>query len=160
VCVSCGGTAEGLSSATGKVLCDGQPAAGAVLTFHRQAGGDAPPADAAAIIPTATVQDDGGFTVESHPLGYGAAPGKYTILVIWPDDSASPESSASPTPKTATIKGKKVIVANNNRDSRGVVDRLKGRYMDKSKPPLKAEIKSGPNDLGTLELSASTPIGK
>ncbi len=39
---SCGGTAEGLASVSGKVVCDGQPAAGAILYFHRQPGEPAP----------------------------------------------------------------------------------------------------------------------
>jgi len=30
--------------------------------------------------------------------------------------------------------------------------RLKGRYSDAKKPLLQVEVKSGPNDLGTLEL--------
>ena len=42
--VACNGTGEGLSSVTGKVMCNGQPAAGAVLVLHRQAGTEAPPA--------------------------------------------------------------------------------------------------------------------
>jgi hypothetical protein len=83
-CVSCTGTAEGLSSVSGKVLCNGQPAAGAVLFFHRETGGDAAPVNAANIIPTAVAGDDGRFTVDSQPLGYGAAPGKYKVLIQWP----------------------------------------------------------------------------
>ncbi len=86
LCVSCGGTAPGLSSVSGKVLCNGQPAAGATLYFHRRAGEPAPPAGAEKIIPSATVGEDGGFTVESQPLGSGAAPGKYNILVQWPEE--------------------------------------------------------------------------
>ena len=150
--LSCNGTGEGLSAVSGKVLCNGQPAAGAVLTFHRQAGGDAPSSDAAAVIPTATAREDGGFTVESHPLGYGAAPGKYAVLILWPEEPASPENSAAHQSKTVTIKGKKVVMTKNDKHARDVVDRLKGRYMDKSKPVLQAEVKPGSNDLGTLDL--------
>ena len=32
-------------------------------------------------------------------------------------------------------------------------DRLKGRYADVAKPQLKAEIKPGSTDLGTLEIT-------
>jgi hypothetical protein len=152
-CASCGGgTSEGLYPVNGKVLCNGQPATGAVLYFHRQAGGDAPPPGAAEIIPSAKVQDDGRFTVESPPLGYGAAPGKYALLVQWPDDFVPAQARAADKPKIATVGGKKVTVV--KRDKLGQVpgDRLKGRYMDKSKPLLQAEIKPGSNDLGTLEL--------
>ena len=31
-------------------------------------------------------------------------------------------------------------------------DRLKGRYMDSSKPQFHAEVKAGSTDLGTFEL--------
>jgi hypothetical protein len=64
-CISCSGTAEGLSSVSGKVVCSGQPAAGAVLVFHRESGQDAAPANAASVIPSAVAGDDGSFTVES-----------------------------------------------------------------------------------------------
>ena len=40
---SCSGTAEGLVPVSGKLVCDGQPAAGAILFFHR-VGGRAGPA--------------------------------------------------------------------------------------------------------------------
>ena len=95
-CVSCTGTAEGLSSVSGKVLCNGQPAAGAVLLFHRESGGEAVPANVASVIPSAIASDDGSFTVESQPMGYGAAPGKYKVLVQWPEDSdpARPRSGS------------------------------------------------------------------
>ena len=32
---SCSGTGEGLVPVSGKLVCDGQPAAGAILLFHR-----------------------------------------------------------------------------------------------------------------------------
>ena len=91
---SCSGTGEGLTSVTGKVVCDGQPAAGAILLFHRQAGEPAPPPSVAGIIPSATVGDDGSFIVETAALGRGAAPGKYNVLVQWPesDDSVAAEA--------------------------------------------------------------------
>jgi prepilin-type processing-associated H-X9-DG protein len=65
---ACGGAAEGLSSVTGKIVCDGQPAAGAVLLFHRQAGEPAPPPSAAGVIPSATVRDDGSSDGTSNTL--------------------------------------------------------------------------------------------
>jgi hypothetical protein len=149
-CVSCNGTAEGLSEVTGKVMCNGQPAAGAVLVFHRQAGTEAPPASAAAVIPSATAQEDGSFRVESHPLGFGAAPGKYTVLVRWPDEPTA--ESGSKSSKTTKIKGKTVVLTKNDKGIGEGHDRLEGRYMDSSKSLLQFEVKPGPNDLGTLEL--------
>jgi hypothetical protein len=145
---SCGGTAEGLAPVTGKVVCDGQPAAGAILFFHRQTGEPAPPPSAAGVIPSATVRDDGSFTVESAALGRGAAPGKYDVLIQWPDERQVGETNVGGKTKTARVGGKNVVVA--KRDKLGAVasDRLKGRYSDPSKPQLKAEIKPGPNQLG------------
>jgi hypothetical protein len=98
LCISCGGTAPGLTSAGGKVVCDGEPAAGAVLVFHRLSGGEAPPAEAATIIPSAVVGSDGSYAVESQPLGSGIAPGKYAVLVEWSQESdpaAGTRSTAS-----------------------------------------------------------------
>jgi hypothetical protein len=151
-CVSCTGTAEGLSSVSGKVLCNGQPAAGAVLLFHRETGGDAQAATTANIIPSAVAGDDGRFTVESQPLGYGAAPGKYKVLVQWPKDSDPSQPPAGSKTTTASVRGKNVSVSKRDKLAPVTVDRLKGRYMDASKPQLHAEVKAGPNDLGTFEL--------
>jgi hypothetical protein len=151
-CVSCTGTAEGLSPVSGKVLCNGQPAAGAVLLFHRETGGDAPPANAANIIPSAVAGDDGSFSVESQPLGYGAAPGKYKVLIQWPEDSGPAQAQSGSKTKTASVGGKKVEVAKRNKLAPVAPDRLKGRYMDSNKPQFHAEIQSGPTDLGALEL--------
>jgi hypothetical protein len=155
LCISCGGTAPGLSSVTGKVVCNGQPAAGAVVYLHRRSGEPPPPPEAANVIPTATAGDDGSFTVESHPLGPGAAPGKYAVLVKWPEESTTGQSDVAGRTKTATVQGKKVTVVKADKLEGVPGDRLKGRYMDEKKPLLEAEIKPGSNDLGTLELVMS-----
>jgi len=152
MCVSCGGPAAGLSAVSGKVVCTGQPAAGAVLSFHRKAGEPPPPQAAANLIPSAVVQDDGSFTVATHPLGYGAAPGKYAILVQWSEESDPAQSRSTGKPQVATIKGKRVVMTRHDKLEPLAPDRLKGRYSDANKPLLQAEVKSGPNDLGTLEL--------
>jgi hypothetical protein len=151
-CISCSGTAEGLSSVTGKVFCGGQPAAGAVLVFHRESGGDAAPAHAANTIPSAVAGEDGSFTVESQPLGYGAAPGKYKVLIQWPEDSNSAQARSGSKTKSASVAGKKVDVTRRNKLDPVAPDRLKGRYMDSSKPQFHAEVKAGSTDLGTFEL--------
>ncbi len=150
---SCGGTAEGLAPVTGKVVCDGQPAAGAVVVFHRQAGEPAPPPSAAGVIPSATVGDDGSFTVESASLGRGAAPGKYNVLVQWPEQGDAAAAAAGSRTKDARIGGKKVVVAKHDKLDPVPSDRLKGRYSDSGKPQFKYEIKPGANDLGTLEIT-------
>jgi hypothetical protein len=144
---SCTGPAEGLVPVTGKLVCDGQPAAGAVLSFQRQAGEPAPPRSAAGIIPSATVRDDGSFTVESGPLGRGAPPGKYNVLVQWPEQADAAASGAGGKTKTARVGGKQVVVAKHDKLDPLPADRLKGRYSDAGNPRLQAEIKPGPNDL-------------
>jgi hypothetical protein len=151
-CISCSGTAEGLSSVSGKVFCSGQPAAGAVLVFHRESGQDAAPANAASAIPSAVAGDDGSFTVESQPLGYGAAPGKYKVLIQWPEETNPAQARSGSKTKTASVAGKKVEVTRRNKLDPAAPDRLKGRYMDSSKPQFHAEVKAGPTDLGTFEL--------
>jgi hypothetical protein len=153
VCTSCSGTAEGLASVTGKVLCDGQPAAGVILYLHRQAGGDPVPTNVSTIIPSAVVREDGTFTVESAPVGYGAAPGKYVVLAQWPEDTDPKPVQTNPNIKSALVKGKKVTVAKRSAVDLVPTDRLKGRYMDKSKALLQPiEVKAGLNGLGTIEL--------
>ena len=102
------------------------------------------------MIPSATVQEDGSFRVESHPLGYGAAPGKYAVLVKWPEDPTT-ESGSKPL-KTTKIKGKTVVLTKNDKGIGEGVDRLKGRYMNATKPLLEVEVKPGPNDFATFEL--------
>ena len=152
LCVSCGGTAPGLSSVSGKVICNGQPATGAVLNFHRQAGQPAPPPEASKIIPTAIVGEDGSFTVESQPLGYGAAPGKYNILVQWSEELDPAQVRSGDKAKVSSIKGKKVVLSRHDKLKSTAPDRLRGRYSDSTKPLLHAEVTPGTCDLGTLEL--------
>jgi hypothetical protein len=152
MCISCTGTAEGLSSVNGKVLCNGQPVAGAMLVFHRENEGASVPAGTGAIVPSAVTGDDGSFTVESQPLGYGAVPGKYKVLIQWPEDSDSGHVRSSTKTKSASVGGKKVNVTRRNKLDPVAPDRLKGRYMDSNKPQFWAEVKAGPKDVGTFEL--------
>ncbi len=152
-CSACTGPAPGLASVTGKVLCDGQPANGAILYFQRQPGGDKLAPNLDGVVPSATVQDDGSFTVESAPVGYGAAPGKYAVVAQWPENNDPSPDQASAKTKQATVRGKKIAVSKRSAVDLVPVDRLKGRYMDKSKKLLPdVEIKAGTNDLGTIEL--------
>jgi hypothetical protein len=152
LCISCGGTAQGLSAVSGKVVCNGQPAKGAVLHFHRQPGEPSPPPGAATIIPSAIVRDDGSFTVESQPLGYGAAPGKYNILVQWSHEEDPAQIRGADKSKVSSKKGKNVATAKHDKLDSIAPDRLRGRYSNAAKPLLHAEVKPGSTDLGTLEL--------
>jgi hypothetical protein len=108
--------------------------------------------NAANIIPSAVAGDDGRFTVESQPLGYGAAPGKYKVLIQWPEDSDPAQARSGSKTKTASVGEKKVSVTKRNKLDPVAPDRLKGRYMDSVKPQFHAEVKAGSTDLGTFEL--------
>jgi hypothetical protein len=153
MCVSCQVPAEGLSSVSGKVFCDGEPAAGAVLLFYRQAGGEPVSPGVAQVVPTAVVQHDGSFTVESVHRGSGASPGSYAVLAQWPNEQEVGNAGVTDKSEATSIRGKKVVVSKHNKHDSAAPDRLKGRYMDMRKPLLKTEVKPGPNDLGTLDLS-------
>ena len=151
-CLSCGGSAEGLADATGKVTSGGQPAPGAVLTFHRQPGSTPPPASVATVIPSATVQEDGSFRVESFPLGRGIAPGSYKVCIEWPEAADSTKIDNDSKTKSTTRQGKTVVVNRRGRYGNFREDRLKGRLADAGKTPFGAEVKAGTNDLGAYEI--------
>ena len=74
------------------------------------------------------------------------------MLIEWPQETDAAAISASKT-KKANVRGKTVVVAKHEKFDAVPTDRLMGRYSDASKPQLTAEIKSGPTDLGTLEIS-------
>jgi hypothetical protein len=151
--VSCGGTGEGLAPVTGKVLCDGQPAAGAIVLFHRQPGEPAPPLAAAGVIPSAIVSGDGSFTVDSAGLGRGATPGKYNLLIQWPEQGDAATAASGRTTKQANVRGASVTVVKRDKHDPVPSDRLKGRYSDAANPQLKAEVKPGSPDVGTIEIT-------
>jgi hypothetical protein len=138
------GSSAGLVPVSGKVLHRGEPAAGAVVYFHREQapGGTNQP------IPFGIVEDDGSFYLTCDGLGDGCPPGKYLVLVEWKGKAAS---DAAPQPKPA--RGKAKVVQVNRRTARDGVDRLKGRYFDISKPLLHAEVVPGSNPLPAFELA-------
>ena len=149
---SCSGTGEGLVAVSGKVVCDGEPAAGAILFFHRVGKEPGPAPPAANVIPSATVGSDGSlFRRERSTWPRGCA---WEIQRTGRVARARRlgASSASKT-KSANVRGKMVTVAKHDRFDAVPTDRLKGRYSDASKPAFTAEIKSGPTDLGTYEIS-------
>jgi hypothetical protein len=136
------GSPAGLVPVSGKVLYRGEPAAGAVLYFHRE---DAPRA-AHQPIPSGIVEDDGSFNLTSDGVGDGCPPGKYAVLVEW-KGKPGPEMAK---PKPARGKAKAVAVS--RLTARNGVDRLKGRYFDIAKPQLHAEVTPGSNHLPPFEL--------
>jgi hypothetical protein len=132
------GSPAGLVSVSGKVLYHGEPAAGAVVYFHRQAE----PGAAAGAIPYGIVEDDGTYSLETEGLGRGARPGTYTVLVEWREkgDGVSEVKSRG---NVKLVKRSRV---------RSGPDRLKGRYFDIAKPLLHTDVAAGSNPLPPFEL--------
>jgi hypothetical protein len=140
----CGNQPTGYVRAHGKVSYKGQPAAGAFLTFHLEGKS----ASDGAVVPGATVEDDGSFEVAS-PNGDGAPPGKYKVLVSWPEDSPADGASANSKSKTKAQVGP---TRRKNKLDTLTKDRLKGRFAGVDKPLTTVEIKAETTDLGTLEI--------
>jgi hypothetical protein len=133
------GSPAGLVPVSGKVLYRGEPAAGAVVYFHRQAE----PGSAAGTIPYGIVEDDGTYSLATEGLGSGARPGTYTVLVEW-REKGDGVAEVKTTGKAKLVKRSRV---------RSGPDRLKGRYFDISKPLLTADVKAGSNPLPPFELN-------
>lgn len=109
---------------TGRVVYQGQPAEGALVSLH--------PIDEklpAALQPSGKAKADGTFSLTTYETGDGAPAGKYAATVFWPAPPASPVEAPDSGP-----------------------DRLRGRYLDPHKSPWQVQVIEGPNDLKTFEL--------
>jgi hypothetical protein len=124
-CLGCGNS-PGIYPVNGKVLYHGEPAVGATVTFVRQDGTNR----TKELTPQGVVDDDGKFSLAS-PLGAGALPGDYAVLVEW---------------KTGADRMKGRSPALN------APDRLKRRYLDPTRPLLTATVESRTNSLAPFEL--------
>jgi hypothetical protein len=133
------GNAPGHYPVFGKVMHKGDPAAGAVVYFHREG----PTASAAQTIPHGIVEEDGSFYVTSDGLGDGCPPGKYAVLVEWRNGSGDGVMPVKTEGKTALVKRSRM---------RSGPDRLNGRYLDIGKPLLHAEVFPQSNTLPAFEL--------
>ncbi|MCA9237421.1 MAG: hypothetical protein KDA44_18230 [Planctomycetales bacterium] len=113
-----------LSKVTGQVTFQGNPAAGAVISFYsQQAAADA------TLIPQATVADDGSFELVTRD-GVGAPPGEYKVTVVWYEPIPEGVNSEMYSPR----------------------DRLRNRYADPEKSGLTATITGEPTNLPPFEL--------
>ena len=122
---SCGNS-KGLYPVRGKVLCNGEPAAGATVTFVRK--GVADPLNEPT--PQGVVAEDGTFTL-AGPSGVGAAPGEYAVLIEWKEGAGAKRGRAP---------------------ALNAPDRLKKRYLDPNKPLLTATVEPKSNTLPPFEL--------
>ena len=140
---------EGLHPVSGMVLYKGEPAAGAVVYFHRDGGAGS---DAEAI-PMGTVAADGSFWITSGD-DYGVPAGSYKVLIEWLDQPTTSKGGAVK-PAGPENGGRNVARAAWKPATSRVrpPDRLKGRYLDISHPLVKAEVKPETNTLAPFELT-------
>src|SRR5262245_37425613 len=125
LCASCGNSA-GLYPVSGTVLFQGQPAAGATVTFVRKGAADPYQEQT----PQGVVQDDGTFTLIG-PAGKGAPAGDYVVLVEWKEGAGAKRGRAP---------------------ALSAPDRLKKRYLDPNRPLLTATVEAKSNTLPAFEL--------
>ncbi len=126
--MSCSSGKRKLFPVRGKVLCDGKPTDGALITLR--ALDTAQPFDKT---PSARVKGDGTFAIGTYDPEDGAPPGEYKVSIFWfPPDF---EAQAMRTGRYP--------------------NRLPDVYGDAMKSPLKIEVKEGPNDVPTYELSSA-----
>ena len=122
-CASCGNP-HNLYPVSGKVTYRGVPAAGANVLFFRQ-GGDRQNEH----LIMGIVGQDGSFALDCGPLGKGAPPGHYDVLIAWKQVSHQAKGQPQKSP-----------------------DRLKGRYADPKHARLHAVVKAQNNELQPFEL--------
>jgi hypothetical protein len=120
------GNSSGIYPVSGKVLYRGQPAVGATVTFVRKGAANGMQDH----VPQGVVGADGTFSLAS-PLGRGAAPGEYAVLVEW-------KAGAGKT------KGRSPGL--------NAPDRLNRRYLDSARPLLTATVEAKTNSLSPFEL--------
>jgi hypothetical protein len=125
-CAGCGNS-SGIYPVSGKVLYRGEPAAGATVTFVRKGVTDRSQEQT----PQGVVRADGTFSLAS-PLGAGAPPGEYAVLVEWKVGAGK-------------VKGRSPGL--------NAPDRLNRRYLDPARPLLTAAVEAKPNSLPPFELN-------
>jgi hypothetical protein len=123
---SAGCGSNGRYAVSGTVLCKGEPAVGATVTFVRkdaEAGTDYQAAQG-------VVKEDGTFTL-AGPGGPGAVPGVYVVMVEWKEGAGN-------------IKGRSPAL--------NAPDRLENRYLDPANPLLTATVEAKTNYLAPFQL--------
>jgi hypothetical protein len=124
-CLGCGNSAA-IYPVSGKIFYRGEPAVGATVTFvHKGVT-----SRTKELTPQGVVDDDGMFSLAS-PIGEGALPGEYAVLVEWKVGASK-------------IKGRSPGL--------NAPDRLKRRYLDPNRPLLTATVESKTNSLPPFEL--------
>lgn len=105
---------------SGKVLVKGQPAGGAVVTFHPIS-----PQDKGKPRPRGVAAADGTFRLTSYTTGDGAAAGDYAVTLHWPEKE-------DPDLEVRGVEAK---------------DRLQNRFKDSTRPYKRVTVRDGNNEL-------------
>ncbi len=104
----------------GRITVAGHGAAGLTVTFHPLSGD-------VTLLPTATTQPDGSYTLGTYAPGDGVPEGEYAVAITW-WQSENPDGDAPQ------------------------VDRLGGRYVNPATSGLKATIKPDSSQLEPFSL--------
>jgi hypothetical protein len=130
-CSSCQG-GKRFYPVRGRVLVNGQPAAGVSIVFYPVDDPDPKP-----VTPSAIVQADGSFelksfVVQERVLKDGAPAGTYQVSCVWyPPDLQKYLNAGAALP-----------------------DRLQGKYADPKASGLRADVPEQPTELPPFELTA------
>ncbi len=135
----CGGGGPKLTEVKGKVLCDGQPLANALVTLL-PSGGDTEDDRRAC---TGTTSDSGEYVLASS-WGKGVVPGAYKVTV-------SQMTKADGSPLTAMGEG---LDLTQMRMQPGAKEKLPGKYSSAADTTLTAEI--GPSQDTPLDFAVTT----
>jgi hypothetical protein len=125
--LSCSDSASTLNPVQGKVLLNGQPLAGALVTLHLKDG-----ADIRTVPSTGLSKEDGTFTIMTGDKA-GAPAGSYVVTIICSE----------------VVKSKEGVISTGPPETQ---DRLKGAYADRAKSSITVEVKKGPNQLEPFDL--------
>ena len=124
-CGACGNS-SGLYPVSGTVLCNGEPAVGANVTFlKKDARGHLDQTPLGAV-----VGPDGTFAL-AGPAGEGAPPGEYIVLIEWKEGAGK-------------VPGRSPAL--------NAPDRLNKKYLNAQEPLLMATVEAKTNRLPAFEL--------
>jgi hypothetical protein len=127
-CLGCSGS-SGLNPVKGSVLHNGQPLAGALVTFHPKGA-----TDIATLRPVGLTGEDGTFTLTTGP-DPGAPAGEYIVTFLCSEEIVP--------------KGGKKLMSMAPPETR---DRLGGAYVSPEASRFNVEIKKGDNQLPPFQL--------
>jgi hypothetical protein len=128
----CGSSGPPLYPVRGKVLLNGEPAAGTLVVFHPKSEQEFKHR------PSGRVADDGSYVISTFGEGDGAPPGAYTVTL---------STSASRTERVGAKKG-------------GLIEnRLPKKYGDPKTSPLTATVTAGPTEIPPFEVQKKSNGG-